>query len=179
MAESADIIILQRDVEGSLVPSGARIFLQRGTEVRVTQAMGDSFTVNVFGNLVRIAGDYADALGQESTAILDLPDDASVEDILWARLKTCYDPEIPVNIVDLGLIYNCDIQALENEQYAAHIKMTLTAPGCGMGPVIAEEVKYKALLVPGITEAEVEIVFDPPWSQDNMSEAAKLQLGLL
>jgi probable FeS assembly SUF system protein SufT len=178
---SEEIIILRRDCEAFLIPSGARIYLQRGTEVTITQSLGGSYTASVYGNLVRIDGKDADAIGKVSNSLnfAALGEDATLEDMVWSQLKTCFDPEIPVNIVDLGLIYDCQIVAMENQKHRVVIKMTLTAPGCGMGPVLAQDVKQKLLMIPGIVEADVEIVFDPPWDQSRMSDAAKLHLGIL
>lgn len=174
-----EIIVLRRDCDAFLIPSGSRIYLQKGTEVTITQSLGGSYTVNVYGNLLRIDNKDADALGKEVISPLaTLAENASVEDMVWAQLKTCYDPEIPVNIVDLGLIYECQIIEKENSQKQVIIKMTLTAPGCGMGPVLANDVKQKMLQIPGMTEAQIDIVFDPPWEQSRMSDAAKLQLGM-
>lgn len=197
-----EILMLRRDVVAAMVPSGTRIVLQEGTEVTLSQALGDSYTLEVFGNLVRLDSVDADAIGKVPTSPLDdLPKDATLEEKVWTLLKRVYDPEIPVNIVDLGLVYACQILAiektdgedalqgvaqsvlgeghLETEQYDVKVIMTLTAPGCGMGPVIAEDVKQKILLLPEVMTAEVEIVFDPPWTQDMMSDAAKLELGML
>lgn len=176
-----NIITLTRDVDASLIPSGARIYLHKGTEVTITQALGNSYTVNIYGNLARIDGKDADALGKEPTAPppAELPENMSLDELVWKQLKTCYDPEIPVNIVDLGLIYHCDLIKKPGEQeHRVDIKMTLTAPGCGMGPILAEDVKQKLLALPTITEVNVEIVFDPPWDRSMMSDAAKLELGL-
>lgn len=174
-----EIIYLLRDCYALMVPSGAKMKLHQGMEVRITQQLGNSFTVEVFGNLARIEGKDADALGKEAAdPLADLPADAGIEDQVWATLKTVYDPEIPVNIVDLGLVYDCNIQTLEQDKYHIIITMTLTAPGCGMGPVIAEDAKHKLEKIPVVTEAVVNIVFDPPWSRENMSDAAKLELGL-
>jgi probable FeS assembly SUF system protein SufT len=177
---SDEIIILNRDVDALLIPSGARIYLQVGTEVTITQSLGGSFTVNIYGNLARIDGKDADALGKPAQTKLseELLNDASLEEVIWSQLKTCYDPEIPVNIVDLGLIYECVIKEVAEKNYQVIINMTLTAPGCGMGPTIAAEVKSKVESVPFVQEAEVEIVFDPPWNHSMMSDAAKLELGM-
>lgn len=174
-----DIIILQRDVNALLIPSGARIYLQQGTEVTITQSLGGSYTVNIYGNLARIDNKDADALGkpvqlQFSEEELE---NSTIEELVWTQMRTCYDPEIPVNIVDLGLIYECNINE-SKEQYQIHIKMTLTAPGCGMGPTIAAEVKNKVEALPKVSTVEVEIVFDPPWNHSLMSDAAKLELGM-
>src|SRR5262249_33082259 len=153
------------------IPSGARTQLLRGTEVTITQSLGGSFTVNVYGNLLRIDGKDAAALGREMISPLaDLDADATLEDKVWALLKTCFDPEIPVNIVDLGLIYDCQITDIGNEKSTVQIKMTLTAPGCGMGPVLANDVKQKILSIPEVADAQIEISFDPPWEQSRMSD---------
>lgn len=179
MASSREVITLQRDTMAFMVPSGAQIFLHQGTEVTITQSLGNSFTVNVYGNLARIDGKDADALGKQPVDPLqDLAEDCSVEDKVWAQLRTVFDPEIPVNIVDLGLVYNCQINELHDNQYEVLIDMTLTAPGCGMGPVIAGDAKAKILQIPEVVDAEVEIVFDPPWDRDRMSDMAKLELGM-
>lgn len=177
-----EIIILNRDCPALLVPSGARIMLHDGTEVTITQSLGSSYTVSVYGNLARIDGKDADALGKTPTNPLDeLPENASIEDMVWMQLKSVFDPEIPVNIVDLGLVYQCEVQPdlQDNTGYHVKIEMTLTAPGCGMGPVIALDAKQKVLSIPAIKTAEVEIVFDPPWDQSMMSDVAKLELGML
>ena len=182
---SNTIIVVNRDVFAMLVPSGARVMLHQGTEVMITQALGNSFTVNVYGNLARIDAKDADALGKEVRTVLDdLPEGATIDDKVWAQLHTVYDPEIPVNIVDLGLIYRCEITPVDASQdspahYAVHIDMTLTAPGCGMGPVIVNDVREKVEAIPEIQSVEVELVFDPPWSQARMSDIAKLELGVL
>ena len=173
------IICLNRDTMALLVPSGSPMMLSQGTQVRITQSLGNSFTVNVYGNLARIEAKDADALGKEvHNPLDDLDSDASVKDKVWAQLNTVYDPEIPVNIVDLGLVYDCSIERLSDETHRVEIEMTLTAPGCGMGPVIAEDAKRKILLIPEVSDAEVNIVFDPPWDREMMSDVAKLQLGM-
>lgn len=179
MSHSREIVLLQRDCIAMMVPSGARIMLHKDTEVAITQALGDSFTVSVYGNLARIDGRDADALGKTVVDPLqDLPADASVEDKVWAQLSRVFDPEIPVNIVDLGLVYRCHVVELAKDQYQVNIDMTLTAPGCGMGPVIAEDAKQKILTIPKISEANIELVFDPPWDRSMMSDVAKLELGV-
>lgn len=180
MTETKEIIILRRDTPALMVPSGAQIVLHQGTEVTITQALGSSYTVAVYGNLARIDAVDADALGKEAKSPLDdLPEGASVEDKVWTVLKQVYDPEIPVNIVDLGLVYRCEVKAREDASFYVWIDMTLTAPGCGMGPVIAADAKDKTLTIPEVSDAHIEITFDPPWDQSMMSDAAKLQLGLL
>ncbi len=174
------VVVLNRDVFATLIPAGAAIKIPRGAEVTITQSLGDTFTVNIYGNLARIEAKDADALGKETRSPLDdLPENATITEKVWAQLRTVYDPEIPVNIADLGLVYDCEIEKLKDDTYRVFIEMTLTAPGCGMGPVIAADAKRKVLAIPGVCEAEIEMVFDPPWDQNRMSDAAKLQLGLL
>ncbi|MCE2510475.1 MAG: putative Fe-S cluster assembly protein SufT [Alphaproteobacteria bacterium] len=178
------IITLKRDCDATLIPAGTRIELQAGTPVTVTQALGGTYTVAVHGNLARIDGKDADALGLETKEKVAPPEQAgngtaADEEAIWEQLRTCYDPEIPVNIVDLGLIYDCKITTLETGGSRVDITMTLTAPGCGMGDILAEDVRQKLLGVPNVREANVEVVFDPPWDQSMMSEAAQLEVGLL
>ena len=178
--------ILTRDVEASVVPIGTKVTLQKGETAHITQSLGGSFTVIVNGNMFRIAEQDADALGLEAKAA-PAPVVASsgpltqeeLEKKVWEALKTCYDPEIPVNIVDLGLIYDCHLTPIGADNFKADVKMTLTAPGCGMGPVLAQDVQNKLVSIEPIDEANVELVWDPPWNQGMMTEAAKLQLGLL
>lgn len=169
-----------REVEAALIPSGTKVTLQPGTQVFVTQALGNSYTIYVNGNLVRVAGKDGDAIG---LVILELPDinktDASVEDKVQMQLRTCFDPEIPVNIVDLGLIYNTVIIPLGMNDHRVEVVMTLTAPGCGMGPVLLGEIEEKIRQINGVTDVKVDLVFDPPWDRGKMSDEAKLQLGLL
>ncbi len=144
--------------------------------------MGGSFTIYIEGNLFRSAGADADALGKEPVLPPAIPDNASdkdIEEVIWKQLKTCYDPEIPVNIVDLGLIYRCDVTALENGQRTVSVDMTLTAPGCGMGEILVQDAQEKIAVIPTIANVTVELVFDPPWSQDMMSDEARLQTGLM
>lgn len=171
---------VKREVEATLIPSGTKVTLQPGSQVFVTQALGNSYTVYVNGNLVRIAGKDGDALG---LVILETPDvnamDGTVEEKVWMQLKTCYDPEIPVNIVDLGLVYNCQVIPLGMNDHRVEIVMTLTAPACGMGPVLVGEVQEKARQIKGVTDVKVDLVFDPPWERSMMTDEAKLQLGLL
>ncbi|OGT38033.1 MAG: putative Fe-S cluster assembly protein SufT [Gammaproteobacteria bacterium RIFCSPHIGHO2_12_FULL_37_14] len=171
---------VQRECEAALIPSGTKVSLQKGTQVLVTQMLGNSYTVYVNGNLVRISGKDGDALGlviMEDEDINALP--GTVEDKVWAQLKTCFDPEIPVNIVDLGLVYGCNVIAFPKESYRIEITMTLTAPGCGMGPILANEVEEKIRQISDVVEVKVDVVFDPPWDRSRVSDAAKLQLGLL
>jgi len=180
MSEPRELVTTQRDVMAMMVPSGARIMIHEGTDVTITQALGDSYTVNVFGNLARIEGKDADAIGKTPHNPLDdLPDDATLEDKVWYQLQQVFDPEIPVNIVDLGLVYACQIKKLDDEHSRVEIKMTLTAPGCGMGPVIASDAQQRLLAISEVAEADIELVFDPPWDRSMMSEIARLELGMM
>lgn len=175
-------VTLSRDCEAVLIPAGETGTIPAGTVVTITQQLGGSFTVYAGGNLFRIAGTDADALGKEPLQAPELPDDASdadVEALIWEQLSTCFDPEIPINIVELGLVYDCQIMPLGAGERRVDVKMTLTAPGCGMGDVIADDVRAKLKLVPTVTQAVVDIVFDPPWHSDMMSDAAKLETGLM
>jgi probable FeS assembly SUF system protein SufT len=172
-----------RDVPAREIPSGTPITLKAGDPVIITQTLGGSFTVMTpVGFLARIDGKDADAIG-EQVAVVDeaASSGKTAEELAWDQLRTCFDPEIPVNIVDLGLVYSCNLTPLEGEAGGNRIdvKFTLTAPGCGMGDVLREDIKGKLLTVPSITEADVQVVFDPPWSLQMMSEAAKLQLGMM
>ncbi len=164
-----------------MVPQGEEVTLPAGTAGYITQALGGSFTVFVDGNLFRIAGPDADAIGKEQPAPLELPEgagDAEVEKMVWDQLRTCFDPEIPVNIVELGLVYDCDLARNESGDRIVNIRMTLTAPGCGMGDILVQDVRDKVEQVPTIVEADVELVFDPPWNQTMMSDAARLETGI-
>jgi len=177
------LITLSRDVEAAIVPAGSVVTLQKGEHARVTQSLGGSFTVVVNGNMFRIDGKDADALGLEpaaAPAVTGQPvKQEDLEKEVWNQLRMCYDPEIPVNIVDLGLIYDCHLAPLETGRHKVDVKMTLTAPGCGMGPTLAQDVQNKLLALEGVDDVAVELVWDPPWNQGMMTEAAKLQLGLL
>jgi probable FeS assembly SUF system protein SufT len=175
-------VTLQRDVEAIMVPAGIPVTLREGKTGFITQALGGSFTVYVEGNLFRIPGKDADALGKEPSLAPELPPNATDEDVkqlVWDQMRSCYDPEIPINIVELGLVYTCDINRTPEGDRVADIKMTLTAPGCGMGEVLVQDVKDKVELVPTVARADVELVFDPPWTQTMMSEAARLQTGMM
>ena len=176
-------VILLRRCDAILIPHGTPIEIDAGVEVYITQALGGSVTVNVNGNLARIAAKDLDALGMEpeaESANAGGSADGSVdEDRIWDELRTCFDPEIPVNIVDLGLIYECKITRLPNGAgNRVDVVMTLTAPGCGMGQFLVEDVRAKLSQVPNVTEVNVDLVFDPPWNQSMMSEAARLQTGM-
>ena len=172
---------LARDVDAVIVPAGINVKLRAGQSGFITQSLGGSFTVYVEGNLFRVAGKDADALGKEVAEVPQLPPDARDEDIrdlAWAQMKTCYDPEIPINIVDLGLVYSCEVTS-EPDGRVVSIAMTLTAPGCGMGEVLVADVREKVELIPTVKRADVELVFDPPWNQTMMSDAARLQTGMM
>jgi len=179
------LITVNRDCDATLIPSGEKITLVKGTHIRITQALGGDYTLFVNGNLVQISGKDSDAIGFEAKEKKDIKNDRINikkiidEKYIWEQLKTCYDPEIPVNIVDLGLIYDLKLDFFKEKGTAVEIKMTLTAPGCGMGPAIAEDAKNKVLEVPGIFDVNIDLVWDPQWNRDMMTEEAKLQLGLL
>jgi probable FeS assembly SUF system protein SufT len=175
-------IVVQRPVKAVAIPAGQEVTLHLGSVGYITQALGGSFTVYIDGNLFRIAGNDADAIGKEMSKPPEVPPGASEEDIkhvVWKQLKTCYDPEIPVNIVDLGLVYECEVRNNGDDSRTVDIKMTLTAPGCGMGEVLVQDVRDKVQSVPTVTAANVELVFDPPWNQSMMSEEARLQTGMM
>jgi probable FeS assembly SUF system protein SufT len=175
-------VTLTRDVDAIIVPAGMSVKLREGQQGFITQALGGSFTVYVEGNLFRIAGNDADALGKEAVDVPHLPpnaSDADVRELAWQQMKTCYDPEIPINVVDLGLVYSCEVFTDDNGDRVVDVKMTLTAPGCGMGDVLVQDVKDKVEIIPTVKRADVELVFDPPWSQSMMSEAARLQTGMM
>ena len=182
---SSEPKILTRDVEAAVVPIGTKVTLQKGETAHITQSLGGSYTVVVNGNMFRISETDADALGLDAPVRVSTPTASGpmtleqLEKQVWESLKSCYDPEIPVNIVDLGLIYDCHLTPIGATNYKAEVKMTLTAPGCGMGPVLAQDVQNKLISLEPIDEANVELVWDPPWNQGMMTEAAKLQLGLL
>lgn len=172
----------ERDCDAVLVPQGEQVRLPAGSVGYITQALGGSFTVFVEGSLFRIAGGDADAIGKQPLPAPELSADAGdddVEALVWDQLRTCFDPEIPVNIVDLGLVYECRLSRREDGLRQVQIRMTLTAPACGMGDFLVEDVRSKLELIPTIAQAEVELVFDPPWNQSMMSEAARLETGLL
>ena len=181
-SRTSEPIKFERDCAAVLVPQGEQVTLPAGSIGYITQALGGSFTVFVEGNLFRIAGEDADALGKDPPIALKLEDDAdddAVEVLVWKQLRTCFDPEIPINVVELGLIYDCDIERLEDGSRKVNIKMTLTAPACGMGDILVDDVRTKVERVPTVTEADVDLVFDPPWNQSMMSDAARLETGML
>ena len=189
-------IILKRDCEAVMIPAGTKVTLQAGEPVTITQALGGSYTVIIHGNMARIGSQDADALGKERVTVASVPgadaarDTAATgvtesqpaivtEEEVLETLRTCYDPEIPVNIVDLGLVYDLQISPLPDAGHRVEIKMTLTAPGCGMGPVLQQDVESKVLALPGVKEAAVALVWEPQWNREMLSDAAKLQLGLM
>jgi probable FeS assembly SUF system protein SufT len=172
------MVVALEDCPARLVPSGTRICIPEGSFVTLTQALGGNYTVLINGNMARVDGTDAAALGLEAE-VLDFPEAEGDEvdlDLVWQALKTVYDPEIPVNLVDLGLIYKVALDA--DNPNKVLIDMTLTAPGCGMGPVLVSDVKYRAAKVPNVAEVVVALVFDPPWSRDRMTEEAQLEAGL-
>ncbi len=172
---------LKRDCSAVQIPSGDTVALPAGTTVDITQTLGGSYTIRTHGGLFRLAATDADALGLEASApaasgpVTEGPAD---EKIIWNTLRTCYDPEIPVNIVDLGLVYDLHIEPLPSGNSLVSVKMTLTAPGCGMGATIAGDAQQKLLYLPGVEEAVVEIVWDPPWHQSMITEQGRKILGL-
>jgi len=170
-----------RDIEAAEIPSGTKIRIAEGTSVAIVQSLGGSFTVlTPYGYMARVDGKDGDAIGEQV-----IEDNAAagagktVEELCWDQLKTCYDPEIPVNIVDLGLVYKCAVTPLADGGNKVEVRFTLTAPGCGMGDVLREDIRKKIASVPGVTDADVQVLFDPPWNLGMMSDAAKLQLGML
>ena len=183
MRRNRETVLVRRTVQVELVPAGTPVELEEGTWCEVTQALGSSFTLLVEGQLVRLRGSDADAIGKKDpTPVVEHGDVAAddVEPLVWEALRTCYDPEIPINIVDLGLVYRCELRPFTEEEGKLHvvIDMTLTAPGCGMGEVIANEVNEKVLNLPRVEECTVNLVFDPPWDRSMMTEEAKLALGM-
>jgi probable FeS assembly SUF system protein SufT len=170
-----------RDVAAREIPSGTPITLRAGDSVVITQSLGGSYTVMTpVGFLARVDGKDADAIGEEAVVVDQAAESGKTpEELAWDQLRTCFDPEIPVNIVDLGLVYSCALSPMPDGANRIDVKFTLTAPGCGMGDVLREDIKGKLLSVPGIQEADVQVVFDPPWSLQMMSDAAKLQLGMM
>ena len=181
MMGQTETVAIERDVEASVVPSGTRVTLQKGETATLTQSLGGTFTVVVHGNMFRIDGKDADAIGQEvqSTSVKKAESAEDLEKQVWEQMKTCYDPEIPVNIVDLGLIYDCHLEDLKDGGHKASVKMTLTAPGCGMGPTIQADVENKILCVETVNEVAVELVWEPQWIREMMTEAARLELGMM
>jgi len=175
-------IELQRDCEAIQIPAGLKTTIPAGTKVIITQSLGGSYTIACDYGLFRISEENAAALGLEprnSEEKAERVDEHVDEQEVWEQLRTVYDPEIPVNIVDLGLVYDCQVVTVPATGTKVEVKMTLTAPGCGMGPMLAQDVQNKLLSLEGVDDVSVELVWDPPWNQGMMTEAAKLQLGLL
>ncbi|MEO5957736.1 MAG: putative Fe-S cluster assembly protein SufT [Opitutaceae bacterium] len=176
---------LSREVSATQIPSGDKQSLPSGSKVFIHQTLGGSYTVQTDFGLFRIDGIDADALGEKvaatTVAASTLTDGAPDPEAIWAQLRQVFDPEIPVNIVDLGLVYSMDVEKISDPQpgYRVNVAMTLTAPGCGMGPAIAEDAKGKILLVPGVADADVRITWEPPWNQQMISEEGKMKLGLI
>lgn len=179
-----ETLTLTRDCQAAQIPSGSPVLLPAGMRVQITQSLGGSYTVMTeSGYMVRIDDQDADALGKEvskANPSSEAPlSGEALEKKVWDVLRSCYDPEIPINIADLGLIYSCRITPLAEGGNQVDIQMTLTAPGCGMGTVLSAEVQSKVMRLPGVKECRVELVWQPQWNQSMMSEAAKLQLGLM
>jgi probable FeS assembly SUF system protein SufT len=181
-SNTSEPIVFERDCAAIMVPQGEAVNLPAGQNGYITQALGGSFTVFVDGNLFRIDGKDADAIGKEPPEPLTLAEgagDDEVERLVWQQLRTCFDPEIPVNIVDLGLVYECSIEKSDSGERKVMVAMTLTAPGCGMGDILVEDVRTKVEAVPTVAEADVELTFDPPWNHAMMSDVAKLETGMM
>ena len=178
-------VVLSRTAEGVMIPSGERVLVPQGARATITQSLGGTYTlITDRGLMVRVSGKEVEAIGKTPTEVPQVEDISELtieklEKLVWEQLKTCYDPEIPVNIVDLGLVYLCELKDAEGGGKDVKIKMTLTAPGCGMGPVLAGDVRHKVESIPGVKHADVEVVFDPVWDRSMMSDAAKLQLGMM
>jgi probable FeS assembly SUF system protein SufT len=174
-------ISLTRDCEAIQIPSGLPIILPEGMNVIITQSLGGTYTVATPGGLARIELRDGDALGFDPLAPSEAPKrhEGPAEEAVWMQLKTVFDPEIPVNVVDLGLIYDCRVNTSESGGTSVLVRMTLTAPGCGMGPAIAADARQKILAIEGVDDAEVELVWDPPWNQSMISEEGRMKLGLV
>ncbi|MBV9493902.1 MAG: putative Fe-S cluster assembly protein SufT [Acidobacteria bacterium] len=178
-------VTFSRQADAVMIPSGERVLVPQGAQATITQSLGGSYTlITDRGLMIRLSGNEVEAIGKTPQVVAGNDGEPltpeKLEELVWDQLRTCYDPEIPVNIVDLGLVYLCELSnAEEGEGKAVKIKMTLTAPGCGMGPVLANDVRSKVESLPGIKSADVEVVFDPIWDRSMMSEAAKLQLGMM
>lgn len=172
---------LSRECEGVQVPAGNKMMLEKGLEAFITQSLGGTFTVQVpaYGGLFRIAGKDADALGKTPAEAGGAEMKATdLESMVWEQLKTCYDPEIPVNIVDLGLVYGMEVKDADDGTKKVEIKMTLTAQGCGMGASIAMDARHKIMTLPGVSEADVDLVWDPPWTPQMISPEGRERLGI-
>jgi probable FeS assembly SUF system protein SufT len=178
-------VTFSRNTEAIMIPSGERVLVPQGAQATITQSLGGAYTVITDrGLMVRISGREVEAIGKTPQEVAQATPEAEltkekIEELVWDQLKTCFDPEIPVNIVDLGLVYLCDLAPHQGGGFDVKVKMTLTAPGCGMGPVIATDVKTKVESIPNVKSANIEVVFDPVWDRSMMSDAAKLQLGMM
>jgi probable FeS assembly SUF system protein SufT len=174
-----------REVEAIQIPSGLKTTIPAGTPGVITQTLGGSYTIATYQGLCRIAEKDLDALGFEAPASGNgekparTSDEPVDEKAVWDQLRQCYDPEIPVNIVDLGLVYDCQLLKNPDGGTKVEVKMTLTAPGCGMGPAIAHDAQSKILSIDGVDEADVQLVWDPPWNQNMISEAGRMKLGMI
>jgi probable FeS assembly SUF system protein SufT len=181
-SHSSQPVKFDRDCQVVMIPTGEAVSIPAGTIGYITQALGGSYTVFIDGNLFRIAGEDGDAIGKDILPPPTLPDNASrddVEQLVWTQLGNVYDPEIPIDIVQLGLVYRCELSARDDGHYDIDVDMTLTAPGCGMGDILVDDVRSKLALIPTVAEVTVELVFDPPWTTAMMSEAARLETGML
>ena len=173
---------VSRDLDVTVIPYGEKIPLKQGSTVYITQSLGGSYTAMTdMGYMVRIEGKDADAIGETVVAGPSAEELAQkpLIDLAWDQLKTCFDPEIPVNIVDLGLVYSCDVGPTDAGGQRVSVRFALTAPGCGMGDVLKADIQGKMASLPGVTETDVDVALDPPWDQSRMSDAARLQLGLM
>lgn len=176
-------IVLRRDCPATVIPAGDPVVIPEGTPVFVTQALGGTITIRAGGGLFRIDRNDLDALGDDAAEQIAAAEEPAVEgefseELVWQALRNCYDPEIPINIVDLGLIYDLSVEPLEGGRFKVDVKMTLTAQGCGMGPVIAEDARSKIAALPKVDEANVEIVWDPVWKPEMISEEGRKRLGI-
>jgi probable FeS assembly SUF system protein SufT len=171
---------ITRDCEAIQIPAGTRVTLEKGIEVFITQSLGGTYTLQVpaYGGLFRVASKDADALGKASEEVSTTVAEGDLESMVWEQLKTCFDPEIPVNIVDLGLVYGMELTPLDDGTQRVEVKMTLTAQGCGMGATIAIDARHKILSIPGISDANVDVVWDPPWNPQMISPEGRERLGL-
>ena len=178
-------VVLSRNADAVMIPSGERVTVPQGARATITQSLGGTYTlITERGLMVRVSGKEVEAIGKSPVETPQVAEGEQVtpeklEELVWDQLKTCFDPEIPVNIVDLGLVYLCEVKPTDDGRSDVKIKMTLTAPGCGMGPVLGNDVKHKIEALPGVRNADVEVVFDPVWDRSMMSDAAKLQLGMM
>lgn len=180
--DTTQLISLSRDCEVISVPYGEKEILKEGTEVQIMQALGGSYTVYTVEGMFRINGTNADAIGKEVEKPPSLPEnitDDEFEEKVWDQMKTVFDPEIPINVVDLGLIYDCRLNKSEDNNFIIEVDMTLTAPGCGMADVLVADIQERLEMMPRVVSVKVELVLDPPWSMEMMSEAARLEAGLI